>query len=53
MHYPGAVVEPDTGALICDAEVAETTHTLTVRRHGRVTARLVVRRLRGAPTRTG
>src|SRR4029078_1413973 len=30
--------------LISDAEVAETTHTLSVRGHGRVTARLVVRR---------
>ena len=25
VHYPGAVVDPDTGALISDAEVAETT----------------------------
>ena len=29
VHYPGAVEDPDTGALISDAEVAETTHTLT------------------------
>ena len=31
VHYPGAVLDPDTGALISDAEVAETTHTLSVR----------------------
>ena len=48
VHYPGAVVDPDTGALISDAEVAETTHTLSVRGHGRVTARLVVRRVKDA-----
>ena len=48
VHYPGAVLDPDTGALISDAEVAETTYTLTVRGHGRVTARLVVRRVKDA-----
>ena len=48
VHYPGAVVDPDTGALISDAEVAETGYTLTVRGHGRVTARLVVRRVKDA-----
>jgi Transposase DDE domain group 1 len=48
VHYPGAVLDPDTGALISDAEVAETTHTLAIRGHGRVTARLVVRRVRDA-----
>ena len=48
VHYPGAVVDPDTGALISDAEVAETTHTLSVRGHGRVTTRLVVRRVKDA-----
>jgi hypothetical protein len=48
VHYPGAVVDPDTGALISDAEVAETPYTLSVRRHGRVTARLVVRRVKDA-----
>ncbi len=48
VHYPGAVLDPDTGALISDAEVAETTHTLSVRGDGRVTARLVVRRVRDA-----
>ena len=28
VHYPGAVEDPDTGALISDAEVAETPYTL-------------------------
>src|SRR6476659_10989198 len=46
VHYPGAVEDPDTGALISDAEVAETGYTLSIRGHGRVTARLVVRRVR-------
>ena len=31
VHYPGAVLDPDTGALISDAEVAETPYTLRVR----------------------
>ena len=48
VHYPGAVEDPDTGALISDAQVAETPYTLTVRGHGRVTARLVVRRVKDA-----
>src|SRR4029079_7042160 len=48
VHSPGAVVDPDTGALISDAEVAETTHTLSMRGHGRLAARLVVRRVKDA-----
>ena len=28
VHYPGAAADPDTGALISDAEVAETPYTL-------------------------
>jgi Transposase DDE domain group 1 len=48
VHYPGAVADPDTGALISDAEVAETPYTVSVRGHGRLTARLVVRRVRDA-----
>ena len=48
MHYPGAVEDPDTGALISDAEVAETPYTLNIRGHGRLTARLVVRRVKDA-----
>ena len=53
VHYPGAVLDPDIGALISDAEVAETTHTLAIRGHGRVTARLVVRRVRDANSPDG
>ena len=48
VHYPGAVLESDTGALISDAEVAETPYTLNIRGHGRLTARLVVRRVKDA-----
>lgn len=48
VHYPGAVLDPDTGALISDAEVAETGYTLGIRGHGRVTSRLVVRRVKDA-----
>jgi hypothetical protein len=44
VRYPGAVVDPDTGELISDAEVAETTF-FAVTKHP-VTARLVVRRVR-------
>ncbi len=46
VHYPGCVVDPDTGELICDAEVAETTYTAFASTTHPVTARLVVRRVR-------
>jgi hypothetical protein len=46
VHYPGAVVDPDTGELISDAEVAETTYTAFASTKHPVTARLVVRRVR-------
>jgi DDE family transposase len=46
VHYPGAVVDPDTGELISDAEVAETTFTAFGSTSHPVTARLVVRRVR-------
>jgi hypothetical protein len=46
VHYPGAVVDPDTGQLICDAEVAETQFTAFASTKHPVTARLVVRRVR-------
>ena len=46
VHYPGAVVDPDTGQLISDAEVAETTFTAFASTGQPVTARLVVRRVR-------
>jgi Transposase DDE domain group 1 len=46
VHYPGAVLDPDTGQLISDAEVAEVTFTAFTRTRHPVTARLVVRRVR-------
>jgi len=46
VHYPGAVIDPDTGELISDAEVAETTFTAFASTKHPVTARLVVRRVR-------
>jgi len=47
VHYPGAVVDPDTGELISDAEVAEIEYTAFASRSTHaVTARLVVRRVR-------
>ncbi len=46
VHYPGAVVDPDTGELISDAEVAETTFTAFASTQRPVTARLIVRRVR-------
>ncbi|BBZ06973.1 hypothetical protein MDOR_11420 [Mycolicibacterium doricum] len=42
VHYPGAVTDPDTGALFSDAEVAETPYTLQLGRGKRITARLVL-----------
>jgi hypothetical protein len=44
--YPGAVVDPDTGELISDAEVAEIEFTAFGSTDHPVTARLVVRRVR-------
>ena len=46
VRYPGAVTDPDTGALISDAEVAEVTFTAFATTPAPVTARLVVRRVR-------
>ncbi|WP_371484752.1 hypothetical protein [Kitasatospora sp. NBC_00315] len=48
IRYPDAFVDPDTGDLVSDAEVAETTYTaFTGRKKAEhVTARLVVRRVR-------
>jgi hypothetical protein len=46
VHYPGAVVDPDTGQLVSDAEVAETQFTAFATTKHPVTARLVVRRVR-------
>jgi hypothetical protein len=44
--YPGAVLDPDTGQLISDAEVAEIEYTAFAKTKKPVTARLVVRRVR-------
>lgn len=46
MRYPGAVLDPDTGELISDAEVAEVPFTAFVSTRHPVTARLIVRRVR-------
>jgi Transposase DDE domain group 1 len=49
VQYPGAVRDPDTGAWISDAEVAETTYTLSASGTAEaVTARLIVRRVKDA-----
>ena len=46
VRYPGAVLDPDTGELISDAEVAEVEFTAFASTKHPVTARLVVRRVR-------
>lgn len=46
VHYPGTVIDPDTGQLISDAEVAEITYTAFTSTKHPVTARLIVRRVR-------
>jgi hypothetical protein len=48
VQYPGAVLDPDTGDLISDAEVAETDYTAFKGTTQEITARLVVRRVRDA-----
>ncbi|CKH17999.1 TnpC protein [Mycolicibacterium smegmatis] len=48
VNYPGAVRDPDTGAWISDAEVAETTYTAFSSTNTPVTARLIVRRVKDA-----
>ncbi|WP_109789140.1 IS1380 family transposase, partial [Mycolicibacterium conceptionense] len=48
VEYPGAVRDPDTGAWISDAEVAETTYTAFTSTDNPMTARLVVRRVKDA-----
>ncbi len=46
VHYPGAVIDPDTGELISDAQVAEIAFTAFTTTKTPVTARLIVRRVR-------
>lgn len=48
VRYPGAVRDPDTGAWISDAEVAETRYTAFTSTDHPVTARLIVRRVKDA-----
>jgi type II secretory pathway pseudopilin PulG len=48
VSYPGAVRDPDTGAWISDAEVAEIPYTAFASTRDRITARLVVRRVKDA-----
>ena len=48
VSYPGAVRDPDTGAWISDAEVAEIGYTAFASAPDRITARLVVRRVKDA-----
>jgi hypothetical protein len=50
VHYPGAVVDPDTGDLISDAQVAETEYTAFAGTRHAVTGRLIVRRVLDANT---
>jgi hypothetical protein len=50
VQYPGAVVDPDTGELISDAEVAEIEFTAFASTKTPVTARLVARRVRDQAT---
>lgn len=46
VQYPGAVPDPDTGELLSDAEVAETSYTAFTGTPHQYTARLVVRRVK-------
>ncbi len=48
VRYPGAVIDPDTGGWISDAEVAEIPYTAFASTADAITARLVVRRVKDA-----
>jgi hypothetical protein len=50
VRYPGAVLDPDTGALISDAQVAEVPYTAFAGTRYEITGRLIVRRVRDANT---
>jgi Transposase DDE domain group 1 len=50
VRYPGAVVDPDTGELISDAQVAEIEYTAFADTPHRITGRLIVRRVLDANT---
>ncbi len=53
VRYPGAVQDPDTGAWISDAEVAEISYTAFASSKSPVTARLIVRRVKDAAQADG
>lgn len=48
VNYPGAVHDPDTGEWISDAEVAEIAYTAFASGKDKVTARVIVRRVKDA-----
>jgi hypothetical protein len=50
VRYPGAVIDPDTGQLISDAQVAEVPFTAFADTRHRITGRLIVRRVLDANT---
>jgi hypothetical protein len=50
VRYPGAVLDPDTGLLISDAQVAEVQYTAFAGTRHQITARLIVRRVLDANT---
>jgi hypothetical protein len=50
VHYPGAILDPDTGQLISDAAVAEVPFTAFASTRHRITGRLIVRRVLDANT---
>ena len=50
VHYPGAVLDPDTGQLISDAAVAEVPFTAFATTRHAITGRLIVRRVLDANT---
>jgi hypothetical protein len=50
VRYPGAVIDPDTGQLISDAQVAEVPYTAFADTRHRITGRLIVRRVLDANT---
>ena len=50
VHYPGAVLDPDTGQLLSDAQVAEVPYTAFAGTRHQITGRLIVRRVLDAGT---
>jgi hypothetical protein len=50
VRYPGAVIDPDTGELISDAQVSEVEYTAFAGTRYEITGRLVVRRVLDANT---